>query len=154
MNESATAPEQTEQQNSPAATAQIPPAVASTGQRQAFDNITLPLTDKDLKNPAVVKLIIHIMKTAEAQREELKPYVGFYHEQKEQVGTLKEKLRVNLANEIMFGLLLTLGGAVVGMIPYFWDKDPHDHSAGVICAVVAAVLVLGAIGARIAGRRS
>ncbi len=62
---------------------------------------------------------------------------------------LEEKLKTNTTNEIMFGVGLTLGGAIFGLAPYFWDKGNNDHLAGGICIAVAVVLTAGAIAGRL-----
>ena len=130
MTDQASTAEQTEQRDTPPTTAEPAPAVASTGPGQIFRNITHALTDLELTNPAVIKLILDRMHAAEQQRDEFRQYVALYHERDKKVGVFEEKLKTNTANEIMFGVGLTLGGAIFGVAPYFWDKGNNDHLAG------------------------
>jgi hypothetical protein len=141
------AAEQTEQRNTPPAAAQTAPTVATTGPGQIFKNITHALTDDDLKNPAVVRLILDRMYTSETQRDEFKQYVGLYHASDKSAGILAEKLKTSVTNEILFGLCLTLGGAAFGLAQYFWAKA-DGKSAGDICVAVAVILIVGGIFAR------
>ena len=142
--------EQTEQRTAPPPTAQPALSVASTGPgQQIFKLITQTVTDDELiNNLPAIKLIIDRLYTAEAHRDEYKQFVTAYYASNNEVGVLNERLKANIANEIMFGAGLTIGGAIVGLVPYFWDKD-KDHMAGGICIGVAAVLLCGAIVARL-----
>jgi hypothetical protein len=148
MTEPESAAEQTEQRDTPPTVPEPAPTVPSTGPGQIFRNITHTLTDAELTNPAVIKLIIDRMRTAEADRDEFRRYVNLYHASDKQLGVLKEKLKINIAGEITFGVGLTMGGAAIGLVPYFWAKD-NDHLAGVICIAAAVVLTVGSIIARV-----
>jgi VIT1/CCC1 family predicted Fe2+/Mn2+ transporter len=142
--------EQTEQRTAPPPTTQPALSVASTGPgQQIFKLVTQTVTDDELvNNLTAIKLIIDRLYAAEAHRDEYKQFVTAYYASNNQVGMLKVELRTNLANEIMFGAGLTLGGAVIGLVPYFWAKD-NDHLAGGICIAGAILLFVGAIVGRL-----
>jgi VIT1/CCC1 family predicted Fe2+/Mn2+ transporter len=142
-------PGETEQRDAPPSMAQAPPpAISATGPGKIFEKVTHALTDSELTNPAVVKMIIDRMRIAEAQREEYREYVDDFHAKNTDCEILKEKLKTSIANEIMFGAGLTIGGVVFGLAPYFWDTEKHQL-AGVICIGIGALLALGAIIARV-----
>jgi hypothetical protein len=147
MTDIESAAEQTEQWDTPPTAAEPAPAVASSGPGQIFRNVTHTLSDAELTNAAVIKLIIDRMHTAESQRDGFKRYTDLYHATDKEVGILKEKLKTDLANEIMFGVGLTMGGAAVGLVPYFWDKDKGNLGV-IICVGVAVVCTIGSIVAR------
>lgn len=48
-------------------------------------------------------MILELLLTTEAERDELKCYVPKYYEADKRAGILEEKLKTNKANEIMFG---------------------------------------------------
>lgn len=135
----------TEQQDTPIPVPEPTAGVASTSQRQALDNITRALTDAEVTNPAAVKLIIHMLRTAEADRDGCKRYVDLYHEANTQVGVLTERLKANYTNEILFAVGVALGGTLLGLAPYIWEKD---HLVGGISIGLAVVLIVGSVAAR------
>jgi hypothetical protein len=148
MTESENAAAQTEQLDTSPTVPEPKPTVASVGPGQIFRDITPNLVDAELTNNlAAIKLILDRMRTAEADRDDYKRYVKLFHDSDKLVGIQNEKLKINIAGEITFGVGLTIGGALFGLVPYFWAKG-DDHLAGATCIAVAAVLTVGSIAAR------
>jgi VIT1/CCC1 family predicted Fe2+/Mn2+ transporter len=139
----------TEQQNAPVAAPAAPAAVEPTGPGQVFQNVTHALSDAELTSPPVVKLILDRMRTAEQQRDDYREYMKLYYAKDKEAGILAEKLKTNMANEIMFGVGLTLGGALVGLVPFLWEQKDGNHLAGSICIGIAVVMIVGSILARL-----
>jgi VIT1/CCC1 family predicted Fe2+/Mn2+ transporter len=89
------------------------------------------------------------MRTAEQQRDDYREYMKLYYAKDKEAGILAEKLKTNMANEIMFGVGLTLGGALVGLVPFLWEQKDGNHLAGSICIGIAVVMIVGSILARL-----
>jgi hypothetical protein len=139
-------PEQTEQLESPKSPASpVSSTVSPTGRRLAFQDIKRQLTEAELQNTGTQKMILELLLTTEAERDELKNYVPKYYEADKRAGILEEKLKTNKANEIMFGAGIGAGMAIIGLAPFFWDDKGH----GPIALVVGAAITLGAIVGRI-----
>ena len=101
-------PKQAEQQQPPAEPAAAVNAAPAIGKRTAFLEIKRQLAPEDLSNPGTQKLILDLLITTEAERDDLKihleQYVPRYHECDKRAGILEEKLKTNKINEVMFGV--------------------------------------------------
>lgn len=139
-------PEQTEQRESPKSPASpVSSTVSPTGRRLAFQDIKRQLTEAELQNTGTQKMILELLLTTEAERDDLKNYVPKYYEADKRVGILEEKLKTNKTNEITFGVGIGVGMAIIGLAPFFWDDKGH----GWLVLVVGAILTIGAIFSRI-----
>ena len=114
-----------------------------TGRRPAFQDLKRELSDKDLASPGTQKLLLEMLVSAETERDEYKTYVTKFYETDKQNGVLSEKIKTNKINEIMFGVGVGLGGAIIGLAPLLWSTDPSDHK-GPITLATGVVLTLGA----------
>jgi VIT1/CCC1 family predicted Fe2+/Mn2+ transporter len=129
-----------------------PPIISATaiGGRTAFRDLKRQLTEEDLKNPGLQKVILDELICAEEERDdlrvELKQSELNFHVADKQVGILREKLTSNRVNEVMSGVGLAVGGAVMGLAPFFWEKG---IAYGVITVVVGLALIVGAAVGRI-----
>ena len=104
-----------------------------------------PLTDDELKSPAVQKILIDILEDAEQARDEYKSYVDAFHGADKRAAILGEKLNLDRSVEITFGIGTGLGGAILGLATYLWDKDKF---AGILAALIGLGLMIGACIAR------
>ena len=92
---------------------------ASKGKR-TFQNITRELSDKDLTNPAVGKLLLNELDRLEIENDELKKrlenendklskYREKFHESDKKVAVLQKKNKTHLAAEIISGGCFAIG---------------------------------------------
>jgi hypothetical protein len=139
-------PEQTQQQDTIHVSPQPIPSVASTGKRQAFQDLKRNLTEAELSNPGTQKLILEMLSNVEDDRDECKAYVSRFHEADKRVGILTEKLRANNLIEIMFTIGFGAGCAIVGLSTYFWSSA---NLYGQLCLAVGTLLAGGFGAARI-----
>jgi len=122
-----------------------PPTTATSGKRLVFREIRRQMSDADLASPGVQKLLLDELERAEDTCENLQGYVDRYHEADKRAAVLDEKLRTQNAVEIFFAVGLAMGGAIVGLAPFFWDEP----GKGPIVLVVGAVLIVGSCVGRI-----
>ena len=113
--------------------------VTSTGKRQVFKDIRRQLQDADLASPGVQKLLLDELEQKEAECEILESYIDRFHVADKRAAVLEEKLKTQNAIEVFFAVGMTLGGAIVGLAPFFWDESGH----GPIVLMIGAALVLG-----------
>jgi hypothetical protein len=117
-------------------------AVPASGRRAAFRDVRRQLTDEELSSPGVQKLLLDMLQDTDEERETLRSYVGLFHEADKSAAVLSERVRTQTAVEVFFGL----GGAIVGLSPFFWGDKPEY---GAITGLVGLGLMIGATIGRI-----
>jgi hypothetical protein len=147
MSNSTPTPNQNEQKEAPPARPDPAPASAlATGQRAAFRDLKLQLTDDDLTSLGTQKCILDMLNRAEGECNDLKEYRLKYHAADKQGGILEEKLKSNKINEVMFGVGVGVGCTIMGLTPFFWELKTLY---GIITLGVGVVLTGGATLGRI-----
>ena len=128
-------------QQEPPSTPQESTAPAPVSGREAFRDIRRRLTEQDLASPGTQKLLLEMLLSAETERDEIKAYIPKYYAAERQAAVLEEKAKPNKINETLSGFGLALGGAIIGVAPFFWTVAGYQ---GWICLVMGAFLVIGA----------
>ena len=132
-------------QEPPCATSAVeaPQTKPRTG-RKSTASLRRELSDKDMTNAAVAKLLLDDVERLEQQINELGNVQGRYHEADKRAAVLEQKLNVSRSQEIVFAVCTTLAGAALGFAPSAWSETnatgPIVLSAGVvllICALIA-----------------
>lgn len=86
--------------------------------QQAFRKISRELTEQDLANAAVQKLLLNEIDRLEKEKEEYKHYMELFHEANRKVAVLEQQSRTALAlDTIAFGGFLTIGALLLGVAP-------------------------------------
>lgn len=113
-------------------------------RRPSFGGIRRQLADADFDDPAVSKavskLLLDMLEEAETNRDEYKSYVEAFHQADKRAAILGEKLLKDKSLDVFFGVGVGLGGAIVGLSPFFWVKE---GLYGGICLVVGLALIIG-----------
>lgn len=112
---------------------------------QAFRRIPRELTEEELANPAVQKLLVGNLDRLETEKEEYRVYMERFHEADKKVAVLEQKSRTALALDIIFGGCLTVGGSVIGLSHGLWSHQPF----GWIVLVSGVVMLLIGIAAKV-----
>lgn len=135
----------------PSPTPAVPVAdlAPATGRRPALRGLRRELTDVELEAPGARKLLLDALERADADAERFETYVERYHEAAKRAAVLEERLRTNTSLEVFFGTMTTLGGAIMGVSPLFWDKTTPR---GPIALVIGAALIICGAIARIIKR--
>lgn len=89
-------------------------ATITPKQNAAYDQIPRYLAEKDLKNTAVVKMIINDRDRLQAENTEMKTLQGKYSEANTQVEVLKEKMKSFTALEILSTAAVASGSLMAG----------------------------------------
>ena len=114
--------------------------------QQAFRKISRELTEQDLANAAVQKLLLNEIDRLEKEKEEYKHYMELFHEANRKVAVLEQQSRTALAlDTIAFGGCLTVGGSVIGLSHGLWSHQPF----GWIVLVAGVVMLLLGIAAKV-----
>ncbi len=118
-------------------------ATPPSGLRRAFRSLRRELTDEELANTGVQKLLLDAIERSEGECLDLRDYVKRYYEVDKEKEILKERLRSATSIEIAFGVGTALGGAIIGLAPFFWDHQPQGHIAlgiGIFLIVAASAI--------------
>ena len=101
---------------------------------QAFRRIPRELTEEDLANPAVLKLLVGNLDRLETEKEEYRIYMERFHEADKKVAVLEEKGKTKLTLEILSGTCLAFGGLAIGQINALWLPSPLTWIVGILGA--------------------
>jgi hypothetical protein len=118
-------------------------------RRPSFGAIRRQLTETELQSPAVQKLLLDMLEEAEASRDEYKSYVEAFHAADKRAAVLGEKLSATRSVDVFFAVGLGLGGAILGLSPFFWGQGTLY---GVLCLIVGFGLIGGATAGRLVKR--
>jgi len=112
------------------------------GPRQAFRSISRQLTEEDIKNPSVARLILSDADRLERENEELRPFRSFYHEVDKECAVLKEKIKNLTSIELFSKVTLTFGALLIGLSINLWKFGP---SGPIVLAIGCILLVAGIV---------
>jgi hypothetical protein len=129
----------------PVRPSETPRETPPTGRRQAFRDLRRQLTDEELRNPGVMKLVLDEFEKAEIDNEILRAYVDRFYQADKRAAVLEEKLKTATALEVFFAVGLAVGAMIVGLGPFLWQEEA---AYGVLCLIVGGVLLIGSVIAR------
>jgi len=109
-------------------------------RRQALTNVRRQLTDEELANPGLQKLLLDMLEIAESERDSNKIYITSFYEADKKAAILGERLLADKRVDIFFGVGVGLGGTIVGLSPFFGEIKGFY---GIICAIIGVVLIGG-----------
>lgn len=112
-----------------------------TSRRLSLTNVRRALTEDELTNPGVQRLLLDILEEAEAERDNNKGYITSYYEAEKKAAILGEKLLADRKIDVFFGVGVGLGGAILGLVPYFSQLDGLH---GFVCGLIGIALIIGA----------
>jgi hypothetical protein len=118
--------------------------------RRAFSRLRRELTDEELSSPAVQRLLIDDIERLEKENGRLIEYQDSFYSADKLVATLSEKLKTNTAQEIVFGVCLTVGAALIGVAPSLWNST---NLHGQISIALGAILIVGGIASKVVSKR-
>jgi hypothetical protein len=117
--------------------------------RKAFSKLRRELSDEELSSPAVQRLLIDDIERLEKENGKLSDYQDRYYAAETRAAVLNEKLKTNVAQDVIFGVCLTVGAALIGLAPSLWLPDkPH----GWISVALGVTLVIGGIASKVVKR--
>ena len=119
--------------------------VSPTGERQVFRALRRQLTDDDLANSGVQKLILHMLEQAENDRDEAEGFRQRFNDSEKNVAVLQEKAKSAKAVDVAYGVGTGIGGAMIGAAFYFWGKTPPDYLAGGVIFGFGILLFIGGV---------
>jgi hypothetical protein len=115
---------------------------------RAFSRLKRELSDDDLNSPGVQKLLLEYLAQAEEEVVSLKSFQDKYHEADKKNGVLEEKLKVDVAAEVLSTGTIAVGAAALVYGSSEWSHQP----IGAIAVAFGAVLTLVGILAKVIRR--
>jgi len=122
--------------------------VPSGKGRRAFSRLRRELSDEELASPAVQRMLIDDIERLEKENDEAIQYRDRYHQADKKAAILEEKLKASVAQEVIFGVCLTVGSAALGYAPSVWSAQP----SGWISIAFGLVLIVGGIASKVVKR--
>ena len=112
--------------------------------RRSFQRVRREMTDEELSNPAVQKMMMDELERLERERDDLSGYRDKHAAADKRCAVLDEKLKPKIAADVFFGSCTTIGSIMIGLAPSVWK-------VGVI-GIALASLGVALVGAGIAAK--
>lgn len=113
----------------------------------ALSKVTRELSPEELMQTGTVKMLVATVDRLEAELDEMKDYRERYHEADKRAGSLQARMSSlwhgTLTQEVVSGLALGTGAAIVGFVPSLAD------SLQGMALTLGMVLILGGIAAKV-----
>lgn len=90
------------------------------GQRKSFTSARRELSEKEYSSPAVLKLVLDDLDRLEDDKTELANFRDEFHRVDKSLAVLNEKIKSNLAQEVLSLGCITVGAAAIGYAPNVW----------------------------------
>lgn len=116
--------------------------------RRAFHNVRRELHEEELAASGARRLLLDSLDAAERELEDLRKVRDDFHKVDKEAAVLREKRKVDVAAEIAYGICLSSGFGLIGVVTNIWDKPLY----GGIVLAISIVLIVGGIVVKV-GRR-
>lgn len=116
--------------------------------RRAFINLRRELSDEELSSPAVQRMLVDEIERIEQDNIRLSKFQDLYYEADRESAVLREKLKINLSQEVIFGVCLTVGAALISFAPLLWKHEP----LGWISIALGVILIIGGVASKVVKR--
>jgi hypothetical protein len=118
--------------------------VSQSKSPHALSKLARQLGDSELRSSGAKKLLLADRDRLEQEVNELKGYRIRFFEADKQLAVALQRLKASFAADVISGVCLTIGGAVLGLIPSFSDNLSHVLTF----AVISIVLLVTGIAAK------
>ena len=99
-------------------------AVSSSSSIPAspFANIKRELTEDELSNSAVIRLLISEYDRMERDLSRMQKYEELYHSKDKESAVLSEKVKTSTASDVIYTFCEAGGSALMGISSLFWNQ--------------------------------
>lgn len=122
-----------------------PAAPPAQKMRKALSHLKRELTEEELAQAGVQKMLVEELEKAEDENVELRGYRERFHSVDKQLGIVSEKQRTRISVEIISGACLAAGAAALGFAPSVWGNPGGWLSVVVGVLLTALGIVAKAI---------
>jgi hypothetical protein len=118
---------------------------APKSRHRAFSKVKRELSDEDLNSRGVQMLLLDYLAQAEEEVAMLKSFRDKYHEADKRNGVLEEKLKADVAAEVLSTGTIAIGAAALVYGPSTWSNQPSAAIAVAFGAVLTLVGILAKV---------
>lgn len=113
--------------------------------RRSFSRMRREMTEEELSNSGVQKIMMDDLDRLENEKSRLELFVENFHQSDKENAVLKEKAKIRVSSDILFGSCLTIGSAAVGYSPVV-NTVPD---ASTILIIVGIILMICGIASKV-----
>lgn len=135
---------------------EIPDRTVTKGTEQSdtvpaspYAGIKRQISEDDLQSPAVQRILLGEVDKLETKITSLEEYVEKFHISDKKSAILEEKLKSVKADEVLYGLCLTIGSVIIGLSSMIWTMG-----YGMIAIAVGTLLLCGGLISKVIKWRS
>ena len=107
-----------------------------------YPSVVHSLSEKDLKSPAVLKMLLSENKKHRNELDKLKDIEKKYHECDKDLAVVNEKLKKKTSSEILTDVVYTVGGLIIAISSLDFKAGISIHNG--IFIIIGLVLIVGA----------
>lgn len=107
-----------------------------------YSKLPREFSEDDLTSSAGQRFLLSEIDRLEHMVSELENYEKEFFNLDKENAILKEKLKSNKSNDIIYGLFLTIGSVIIGLAPFFWDNNPKY---GIACIAIGSIMLISGI---------
>lgn len=105
-----------------------------------YSKIRREISEDDLQSPAVQRLLLGEVDRLQTQISDLELIKIKYHVADKQTAILNEKIKALTSHEVLYGICLTIGSAIIGLASLLWASG-----YGIVAIAIGSVLVVGGV---------
>jgi hypothetical protein len=115
--------------------------------RRAFSHVRRELSEEEMSSPGARRLLLDNVDRLEDEVMTLRACREDFHRVDKRAAVLEEKLKDNIAVDVMYGVAIAAGFGLIGIVSNIWDKP---YATTILC--VALILVVGGIAVKVIKR--
>lgn len=105
-----------------------------------YSRIRREISEEDLQSPAVQRILLGEVDRLQTQISDLELIKVKYHAADKQTAILNEKIKALTSHEVLYGICLTVGSAIIGLASLLWASG-----YGLVAIAIGSVLVVGGV---------
>jgi len=112
--------------------------------RRAFSRVRRELTEDEISQPAIHRLILDDIDRLEQEVAELTGFRDRYYVAEREKAVTEQKLKQHTASEILHNAALGVGFLFIGLAPSIWSQQPY----GYLSVAGGSILIIGSLVAK------
>jgi hypothetical protein len=129
-------------QQQPDESGSTPVKVSAPKTRRAFSRLKRELTEEEMRESGVQKMILEDNERMEGENRELRAFRDRYYEASVKVAVFETERKRSIAWEVLSSGCLAIGAAVIGFAPAMWSSQP---ASWYVLMFGAIVLIIGVV---------
>jgi serine phosphatase RsbU (regulator of sigma subunit) len=126
-------------QQQPDESGATPVNIVGPKSRRVFSRLKRELTQDEMCEPGVQKMILQDHERIEGENRELQAFRDKYYDASAKLAVLETERRRSVAWEVLSSGCLAIGAAAIGFAPVMWSSQPGGWYALMFGAVVLLI---------------